>query len=167
MSTIYGIVWSTGVAQAVWPDGFSLARLVSGVVLGIVTSSALVLCEEIGFRGYLLPRLMQLGTIRALLLSSQLHAVWHLPLMVLTPFIAAGPDGRRVTPQTPFQIASLGKPMTGVAIMQLVEAGKLDLDAPIQRYLPWFRVADETASGQITVRHLLNQTTPWPQAYHS
>jgi CubicO group peptidase (beta-lactamase class C family) len=43
--------------------------------------------------------------------------------------------------------------------MQLVEAGKIELDTPVRRYLPWFRVADETASAQITVRHLLHQTS--------
>jgi CubicO group peptidase (beta-lactamase class C family) len=43
--------------------------------------------------------------------------------------------------------------------MQLVEAGKVDLDAPVQRYLPWFRVADPRASSQMTVRQLLNQTS--------
>jgi CubicO group peptidase (beta-lactamase class C family) len=80
----------------------------------------------------------------------------------LKGFGVADPDGRAVTPQTPFQIASLGKPMTGVAIMQLVEAGKLDLDAPVQRYLPWFRAADEVASAQITVRHLLYHTSGLP-----
>jgi CubicO group peptidase (beta-lactamase class C family) len=74
----------------------------------------------------------------------------------------AGPDRRPVTPQTPFQFASIGKPMTGVAIMQLVEAGKLDLDAPIQRYLPWFRVAEAIASTQITARHLLYHTSGLP-----
>ena len=41
--------------------------------------------------------------------------------------------------------------------MQLVEDGKLELDAPVQLYLPWFRVADPQASAQITVRNLLNQ----------
>jgi CubicO group peptidase (beta-lactamase class C family) len=80
----------------------------------------------------------------------------------LKGFGIAGPDGRAVTPQTPFQLASLVKPMTGVAIMQLVEAGKIDLDAPVQRYLPWFRVADEAASAQITVRHLLYHTSGLP-----
>jgi CubicO group peptidase (beta-lactamase class C family) len=79
-------------------------------------------------------------------------------------FGVAGPDGQPVTPQTPFQINSLGKPMTGVAVMQLVEAGKLDLDAPVRRYLPWFRVADETASAQITPRHLLYHTSGLPTA---
>jgi len=75
----------------------------------------------------------------------------------------ADPSGRAVTPQTPFQIASLGKPMTGVAIMQLVEQGKIELDAPVQRYLPWFWVADEAASAQITVRHLLYHTSGLPE----
>jgi CubicO group peptidase (beta-lactamase class C family) len=76
----------------------------------------------------------------------------------------AGPDGRSVTPQTPFQLASIGKPMTGVAVIQLAEAGKLDLDAPIQRYLPTFRVADDAASMQITARHLLSHTSGLPGA---
>jgi len=43
--------------------------------------------------------------------------------------------------------------------MQLVEAHRVDLDAPVQKYLPWFQVADQNASGQITIRHLLNQTS--------
>ncbi len=52
-------------------------------------------------------------------------------------------------------IGSLTKSFTALAVMQLVEQGKVELDAPVQRYLPWFRVADEAASAQITVRHLL------------
>ncbi len=80
----------------------------------------------------------------------------------LKGFGVAGPDRRAVTPQTPFQINSLVKPMTGIAVMQLVEAGKLDLDAPVQRYLPWFRVADEAASAQITPRQLLYHTSGLP-----
>jgi CubicO group peptidase (beta-lactamase class C family) len=43
--------------------------------------------------------------------------------------------------------------------MQLAEAGKIELDAPVQRYIPEFRVADAEASAQITIRHLLNQTS--------
>ena len=38
--------------------------------------------------------------------------------------------GHAVTAQTPFWLASLAKPVTALAIMQLVEAGKVDLDAP-------------------------------------
>ena len=46
--------------------------------------------------------------------------------------------------------------------MQLVEAGKVELDAPVRHYLPWFRVADPVVSAQMTVRHLLNQTSGLP-----
>lgn len=46
--------------------------------------------------------------------------------------------------------------------MQLVEAGKIELDAPVQTYLPWFRVADPIASEIISVRQLLNQTSGLP-----
>lgn len=71
----------------------------------------------------------------------------------------ARPGGEAPAPQTPFCIGSLSKSFTALAVMQLVEAGKVELDAPVQRYLPWFRVADPQASAQITVRHLLNQTS--------
>lgn len=72
---------------------------------------------------------------------------------------SAGDDGRPVTPQTPFYIASLSKGITAAAVMQLVEAGRLELDAPVQRYLPWFRLADADAAARLTVRHLLAQTS--------
>lgn len=77
----------------------------------------------------------------------------------LRGFGDAGPSGRPVTPQTPFVLASTTKSFTALAVMQLVEAGKVDLDAPVQRYLPWFRLADPADSARITVRHLLNQTS--------
>jgi CubicO group peptidase (beta-lactamase class C family) len=77
----------------------------------------------------------------------------------LRGFGDADPSGRPVTPQTPFLLASTTKSLTALAVMQLVEAGKVDLDAPVQRYLPWFRLADPAASAHITVRHLLNQTS--------
>ena len=64
-----------------------------------------------------------------------------------------------VRPETLFEIGSVGKSFTALAVMQLAEAGKVDLDAPVQRYIPWFRVAEPEASAQITVRHLLNQTS--------
>jgi CubicO group peptidase (beta-lactamase class C family) len=74
-------------------------------------------------------------------------------------FGRADDSGRPVTPRTPFIIGSLSKSFTAMAIMQLAEAGKVELDAPVQRYLPWFRVADKRASRTITIRQLLNQTS--------
>jgi CubicO group peptidase (beta-lactamase class C family) len=70
--------------------------------------------------------------------------------------------GEMPTPQTPFFIGSLTKSITALAVMQLVEAGKIELDTPVQHYLPWFRVADPQASAKMTVHHLLNQTSGLP-----
>ena len=75
----------------------------------------------------------------------------------------ADPSGRPVTPQTPFFLASLAKPMTALAVMQLVEQGKLELDTPVQTYLPWFHLADSGASARISVRHLLYHTSGLPE----
>ncbi len=74
-------------------------------------------------------------------------------------FGVADETGRPVTAQTPFRIGSITKSFTALAVMQLVETGNIELDAPVRRYLPWFRVSDERSSAQITVRHLLNQTS--------
>jgi CubicO group peptidase (beta-lactamase class C family) len=70
--------------------------------------------------------------------------------------------GREVTPQTPFWIASLSKPFTALAVRQLANAGKLDLDAPVQAYIPWFTVADADAAAQIRIRSLIEHTSGIP-----
>ncbi|NIM96039.1 MAG: serine hydrolase [Anaerolineales bacterium] len=77
-------------------------------------------------------------------------------------FGRARPGGEAPTPQTPFVLGSTTKSITALAVMQLVEAGKVELEAPVQRYLPWFRVADPKASAEMTVRHLVNQTSGLP-----
>jgi CubicO group peptidase (beta-lactamase class C family) len=71
----------------------------------------------------------------------------------------ADDNGRPVTPQTPFLVASLSKSITALGVMQLVEAGKIELDVPVHFYLPWFQTADQEASARITVRHLLHHTS--------
>ena len=71
-------------------------------------------------------------------------------------------EGRRVTPQTPFLLGSTSKSFTALAAMQLVDAGRLDLDAPARRYVPEFRLADQRAADRITVRQVLQQTTGLP-----
>lgn len=68
-------------------------------------------------------------------------------------------NGRPVTPQTQFFIASVSKSFTALAVMQLVEAGLVDLDTPVQTYLPHFTLADPALASRITIRHLLNQTS--------
>lgn len=68
-------------------------------------------------------------------------------------------QGRAITGDTPFPIGSLTKSFTALLLRQASDAGAVDIDAPVQRYLPWFRVADAEASARITLRHLLNQTS--------
>ncbi len=63
-----------------------------------------------------------------------------------------------VTADTPFMIASVSKVVTGTALMQLVEAGKLDLDADINTYLP-FKIQNPRVHGKITLRHLATHTS--------
>lgn len=67
-------------------------------------------------------------------------------------------SGAAVTATTPMPVASLSKSFTALAVMQLVEAGKMRLDAPVGDYIPDFRIAD-TRGARITVRQLLNQTS--------
>jgi serine beta-lactamase-like protein LACTB, mitochondrial len=59
------------------------------------------------------------------------------------------------TPATLFRTASIAKTITAVAAMTLVEAGKLDLDAPVQRYCPAF----PEKQWPITTRELLSHTS--------
>jgi len=67
--------------------------------------------------------------------------------------------GRAMTPQTPMYIGSQSKSFTGLAVAQLVEQGRINLNDPVRTYLPWFKLADEQASGKITVSHLLHHTS--------
>jgi CubicO group peptidase (beta-lactamase class C family) len=66
-----------------------------------------------------------------------------------------------VLPQTLFQIGSITKTLTATAVMRLVEAGTLDLDAPIRRYVPDLTLADESVAARVTLRHLLTHTAGW------
>lgn len=79
-------------------------------------------------------------------------------VIYLKGYGSAGPD-RPMTPQTPMLIGSQSKSFTALAIAQLAEQGKIDLNAPVQTYIPWFQVADADASGRITVNHLLHHTS--------
>lgn len=60
-----------------------------------------------------------------------------------------------VQPDTLFKIASISKVINAVTCMGLVDDGLLELDAPIQKYLPWFTLPREGAAEKITLRHLL------------
>ena len=63
-----------------------------------------------------------------------------------------------------YYIGSCSKSFTALALLQLVDAGKVALDTPIIKYLPWFRLKDSNQSKKISVRHLLNQTSGFKTA---
>ncbi len=62
---------------------------------------------------------------------------------------------------TLFQIASVTKTMTATVIMRLIERGALELDAPVRRYIPAFRLRDAAAQESATVRNLVTHTGGW------
>jgi CubicO group peptidase (beta-lactamase class C family) len=70
-------------------------------------------------------------------------------------------DPLPVTPHTVFPIASISKTFAAMAIMRLVEQGKVDLEAAVRTYLPDFKVRDESASREVTVWHLLTHLGGW------
>jgi len=63
-----------------------------------------------------------------------------------------------------YRIASISKLFTSIAIMKLYDEGKLRLDDPIIRHLPWFKLENEDEdSPKITIRHLLTHTSGVPR----
>jgi len=68
--------------------------------------------------------------------------------------------GEPVTPETWFQASSIGMPMTAVAVLRLVEQGKLNLDADVSQYLRSWKLATNkfTEQKKVTLRELLSHT---------
>jgi len=66
--------------------------------------------------------------------------------------------GVEVTPDSLFQIASIGKMWNATLVMQLVDEGKVELNSPVRAYLPELQFADRQATDLITVKHLLCHT---------
>src|SRR5262245_37572093 len=63
------------------------------------------------------------------------------------------------TTDSVFEIGSITKVWTTSLVMQLVDEGRLELDAPVRRYLPELALADRAAAESITVRMLLTHTS--------
>lgn len=131
--------------------------LLGGVVAGLATPVAAAAATDWSeMDAYVRGRLDATGTPGAALAVIEDGRVVHQR--------GFGDDGRgrAVTPDTPFLWGSLSKPVTGLAVMQQVEAGRVDLDAPVRGYLPWFRLADREVSDRITARQLLTHTSGIP-----
>lgn len=81
------------VALAVYGSGIASYRPAGWIgplwLLGFAFSVVSALGEEAGWRGYLLPSLLGLGVWPAMLLTGALHGLWHLPVILLTPYYHA------------------------------------------------------------------------------
>jgi len=70
-----------------------------------------------------------------------------------------------ITADTLFQTGSISKTFTGTMLMQLAEQGKVDLDAPVKKYIKDFKLRDKEVEKRVTVRHLLTHVGGWVGDY--
>ena len=70
-------------------------------------------------------------------------------------------NAQPVNENTVFPIASISKTFAATMMMRLVEQGKVDLKAPVRKYLPDFKVRDESVARDVTVWNLLTHTAGW------
>jgi membrane protease YdiL (CAAX protease family) len=103
-AVIYGLTWALGLAEPDWqlnglyemmrsygtdmsaapaPSLVLLALLVGSVTFGPIINSVIALGEEVGWRGYLLPKLVPLGMPAAHLVSGVIWGLWHAPIVLV------------------------------------------------------------------------------------
>jgi CubicO group peptidase (beta-lactamase class C family) len=70
------------------------------------------------------------------------------------------PKKQAVTPNTVFEIGSISKSFTSLAVMQLHDQGKLDVDDPISKHLPWFKLG--LPEHPIKIHHVLSHGSGIP-----
>jgi CubicO group peptidase (beta-lactamase class C family) len=74
--------------------------------------------------------------------------------------MADSPKGIPATPDTVYNTWSMVKPMTAVAVLQLQEQGRLNIDDPVAEYVPFFDVEYPSESSEtVTIRHLMNHSS--------
>jgi CubicO group peptidase (beta-lactamase class C family) len=71
-----------------------------------------------------------------------------------------------VDANTLFQFGSTGKTYTATAVLRLVDQGRVELDAPVRKYVPELRLKDESVAERVTVLQLLNHTAGWDGDYN-
>jgi membrane protease YdiL (CAAX protease family) len=81
------IVWATPLASFVVPEGGIINPVINLLIMVVIYTLTFSLLEEIGIRGYLLPKLLSSGRRRALALSGLVWATWHMPLIFLVPAV--------------------------------------------------------------------------------
>lgn len=93
----YGVAWMTGVAGFTSPaGGFALVLLGAATVVA-ATSVISAAGEEIGWRGYLLTRLIDAGVPQPVLVHGLLWGLWHVPLIITGVYVAGTGQSRLLT----------------------------------------------------------------------
>jgi CubicO group peptidase (beta-lactamase class C family) len=108
----------------------------------------------------LIPQLMTDGDVPGLSIAliQNSEIVWHHGYGVKN-----SQTKEPVTDDTLFEAASLSKPVFAYAVLKLADNGKIDLDTPLNKYLPGnYEVGDDPRINQITARHVLSHTPGFP-----
>jgi CubicO group peptidase (beta-lactamase class C family) len=108
----------------------------------------------------IIPILMKEGDVPGLAIAvvRNDNLVWHRGFGVTSV-----KTNEPVTDDTVFEAASLSKPVFAYAVLKLVDAGKFDLDKPLNQYLPGnYDVGGDPRLAQITARSVLSHTTGFP-----
>jgi CubicO group peptidase (beta-lactamase class C family) len=92
----------------------------------------------------------------------QAHLAPGVATAVVSPSGSAAAGFGTATADTPFVLGSVSKSFTALAVLQLAEAGKVDLARPVVDYLPRFRTDNPERSAMITVRQLLTHSSGLP-----
>ncbi len=135
-----------------------LIAVVGGV--GAMANSRTPYVSEAGNKKIAIERVVQSEMSARGIPGLQLTIVQHGKIVFTGVYGQANLEAKTpVTTQTIFQINSMSKAFAGVAAMQLVEAGKLDLDAPLGKYLEGLPVT----WSEVTVRHILTHMSGLPE----
>lgn len=93
------VLRATGSTTLVWPIfGASAASIAVNILVALTVATVFSLAEEVGWRGYLLPRMGRFGLVRSMLLVGFLHGTWHLPLLLSTDYYHAKGNPLLVVP---------------------------------------------------------------------
>lgn len=94
----------TGQAVPVSPRGFLWIQLAQAVAIGPIVNLLAVFGEEFGWRAYLQPKLLALGTRKALVVTGLIWAVWHWPLIAMGHNYGQSPPGAPLAPLLVFTV---------------------------------------------------------------
>jgi CubicO group peptidase (beta-lactamase class C family) len=93
-------------------------------------------------------------------------AIWHKGREYAEGFgVTSIENPLPVTPDTLFQVGSISKTFTGTMLMQLAEQARVQLDAPVKRYIRDLKLRDRDVEKQVTIRHLLTHMGGWVGDY--